>query len=192
MTNCSQMLQKTCIPLTSKRNRQAFFAYLQQNHSHVRQAGNHIYVGDPEQAKLILSAQTNGHPSGLVVLTELLDTLAEPLKKDLCFAFTDKPPVMPGKLHVRIGNLSKGNALTVLATAGIRKDYAAVIKKAFLPGKSTSLQFQKAETLLKHFPKDRRELLIHTKKTLFKPAPTDLQGNRKLVCDGILRFTKLI
>lgn len=197
MTPTAQMLRERFPSLRSKAAQQALFACLLRTYAAARQVGSCVLVGEPEQAVFVVSAN---NISGMMVLCELVETLATPVREKLTFVFGAKPLSFPGKLHIRIGNISKGNELVIAANAAARDLCGASIKKVFQPDQTHSLQFQKAEGLFRRFPPECPEVILSSRmqKPFLRRRPSmpKLPGNYvdkqsiKLVCDAILRLTK--
>lgn len=195
------MLSDQFTPLVTSKKQNAFFTYLQQRYPHAIRTNFGIMLGNPEEAKLVLSAQLSRDPSGIAVLMELLGILTEQNRKSICFVFSSQRVVFPNKLHIRIGDLIKGNVTVISASAAAQKLYGSAVKKAFLPTKICALHFKKAEALFTRCKKDQTEIRISSTqhRKLFVPRPasriTQFHSDPpcvKLVCEGIARLIKAI
>lgn len=197
----TQMLTERFAPMVKKNKQKAFFSYLLQHYPQAAQTDFGIVLGDPDNAKLVVSTRFSGNLSGIAVLMELLSILTEPNRSQICFVFAVKNVVFPGRPHICIGNLDKGNHVIIAATAAARTRFGQTVKQAFQPSAKCSLQFKHAESVFCRYSQNRYDLFICTKKQrkLFPPrsSPSMLGFYTdppcvKMVCKGIAKLSKIL
>lgn len=160
----------------------------------------------------------NDNTSGVIVLCELMATLAESQKRNVAFVFFDHEEtgllgstlfhkrfkkIMDDKLLINFDCVSDGDHMMVSATKAARNTYADQLKAAFLPTEDKSILFTNSERT--YYPSDQvgfktavavaslkhKRFLGYYMDRIHTSKDTEFDTrNITLLCDSILRFLK--
>ena len=156
--------------------------------------------------------------NGVIVLCELMATLAESQKRNVAFVFFDHEEtgllgstlfhkrfkkIMDDKLLINFDCVSDGDHMMVSATKAARNTYADQLKAAFLPTADKSILFTNSERT--YYPSDQvgfktavavaslkhKRFLGYYMDRIHTSKDTEFDTrNIILLCDSILRFLK--